>query len=177
MKLLTIPNILSLSRLPLAAAFLAFDNRTARIIIVCVVALTDLLDGYLARRIPSHDKRAGALLDPITDKLFVLTALLTFAVQKELSVPLLLLLLIRDFYTALMFAYLKLRGSRVSFRSRLSGKTATVLQLAVLFALLFKPVLARPLIWVTTAASLVAIVDYTLAGIREQRLAANAAAP
>ncbi|HEX6557970.1 MAG TPA: CDP-alcohol phosphatidyltransferase family protein, partial [Longimicrobiales bacterium] len=65
MKLLTLPNLLSLARLPLAAAFVLADTTKARIVIVAAVALTDLADGFFARRIRSHDRKAGQLVDPI----------------------------------------------------------------------------------------------------------------
>lgn len=169
MKLLTLPNLLSLLRLPLAMAFLLVDSIIGRVAIVTTVALTDFADGFFARRIPSHDRRAGQLVDPVTDKLFVLIALLMFTARRDLSVTELLVVLTRDIYNSAAFLLLKLRRWQISFKARFSGKVVTVLQLAVLLALLFWSAGVRPLIWLVAVASLVAIIDYTRAGLRARQ--------
>lgn len=168
MKLLSLPNIVSLLRLPLAVAFFFTDSLTGRAVILVVVALTDLADGFLARRMPSHDRRAGQIVDPITDKLFVLIALLVFALRGDLSVPLLLVLLARDLFTSIAFLAIRAAGWRLQIQSRFSGKLTTVLQLAVLGALLFWPFLVLPLTGLVAVASLVAIADYTRAALRQR---------
>ncbi|MGQ0560487.1 MAG: CDP-alcohol phosphatidyltransferase family protein [Gemmatimonadota bacterium] len=177
MKLLTLPNLLSLSRLPMAAAFLLVDSAVGRAVIVSAVALTDFADGFLARRIPSHDRRAGQLIDPVTDKLFVLIALAVFAVRREISIGMLLLLLTRDLYTLVAFFFVRAAKWKVEFRARFSGKLTTVLQLAVVLALLFWKAAVRPLVVLVACASLVAIVDYTRAALRQRRLAGARTAP
>jgi cardiolipin synthase (CMP-forming) len=176
MKLLSLPNVLSLSRLPLAAAFLLVDSVSGRAAIVAAVGLTDLADGYFARRMPSHDRRAGAIIDPITDKLFVLIALLAFALRRDISVPMLLIVLARDIYNSIAFFVLKARRWSFQFRARLSGKVTTVLQLAVLVALLFWRAAVVPMVYLVGVASAVAIADYSLAALRQRRLAGGAAA-
>jgi phosphatidylglycerophosphate synthase len=171
MKLLTFPNLLSLSRLPLAAAFLIVDTVTGRAAILTIVALTDLADGYFARRMPSHDRKTGQIIDPITDKLFVLIALLAFAVRRDISIGELLILLARDIFNTVGFFILKALDWQIEFKARLSGKTTTVLQLAVLMALLFWPAGVRPLVIVVGLASVIAIADYSRVAFRRQRLA------
>lgn len=177
MKLLSLPNLLSLARLPLAAAFLLVDSLTGRAIIVAAVGLTDLADGYFARRMPSHDRRSGALIDPITDKLFVLIALLAFAARRDISIGMLLIVLARDIFNTLAFFALKALKWPIQFRARLSGKVTTVLQLAVLVALLFWRAAVAPMVYLVGLASFVAIVDYSRAALRQRRLAGAAAAP
>src|SRR5688572_10901167 len=120
MKLFSLPNVLSLSRLPLAAAFLLVDSIAGRAVIVAAVGLTDLADGYFARRMPSHDRRAGAIIDPITDKLFVLIAFLAFAIRRDISIGMLLIVLARDIYTTFAFFILKALHWKFAFRARLS---------------------------------------------------------
>lgn len=177
MKLITVPNLLSLARLPLAGAFVLADSTSARVAIVSAVALTDFADGFLARRIRGHDRRAGQLVDPITDKLFVLIALVAFAVRRELTIGQLLLVLARDIYNSAAFALLKWRRWQISFKARFSGKTVTVLQLALLLALLFWQAAVRPLIALVVLASAAAMIDYTRAGVRERRLATTNGKP
>lgn len=176
MKLLSLPNAISFARLPLAAAFVLTDTTTARIIIVALVALTDIADGFFARRVHSHDRATGQLIDPITDKLFVLIALIAFAVRREISLPFLAILLARDAFTTGAFIGLKLAHWNIQFRARLSGKAVTIMQLAALFSLLFWRAALRPVVWATAALSAFAIADYTRAALRQRRTLAAARA-
>lgn len=173
MKLISVPNLLSLSRLPLAAAFLIVESVTGRVAIVAAVAITDLADGYFARRMPSHDRRSGQIVDPVTDKLFVLIALMSFALRGDISTGVLAVLLVRDVFAT--FGFLALKGLRwqIQFKARLSGKITTVLQLAVLMALLFWPAAVRPLVYLVAIASVAAIVDYSRVALRQRRLAVS----
>jgi phosphatidylglycerophosphate synthase len=71
--LLRVPSLLSLARLPLAAAFVLLVDRPPVLVLVLVAAgVTDVLDGWYARRF-DQVTATGAVVDPITDKLFVLT--------------------------------------------------------------------------------------------------------
>jgi cardiolipin synthase len=77
----TIPNILTVLRLlaapGIALAFVAFDRPVADWIAIClfvVAALTDYIDGYLARAW-GQESNFGRMLDPIADKAMVVIAL------------------------------------------------------------------------------------------------------
>lgn len=168
MKLLTLPNVLSLLRLPLAAAFVIADTTTARVIIVILVALSDLADGFFARRMRSHDRKAGQIVDPITDKLFVLIALLALLARRELSIGQLFILISRDLYTSVMFILLRSKGWRIDFKSRISGKVVTVLQIATVLTLLFWKQAFKPLLLLVATASLFSMLDYTRFGLRQR---------
>lgn len=160
--LLTLPNLLSASRFPLAAAFLATDATPARVALIGAASLTDVLDGWLARR--QQTTRLGALLDPIADKTFVLVAISAFLIAGELSTLDYFIILLRDFATAIGFlvAYLLEGLDPKNFKARMSGKAVTVLQLATVLALVLHSPLLRPLVWMVGAGSVWAIVDYTL---------------
>ena len=84
--LVRIPGLLSLSRVPLAVVFSFVVGRPVLALGVLVGAgLTDVLDGWYARRF-GQVTATGAALDPITDKLFVLTVAITLVVTGQLSV-------------------------------------------------------------------------------------------
>ena len=78
--MLNLPNILTLIRLGLIPVFVVLfywptDMSSFYAAIVFVIAaLTDLLDGYLARKLQKTTK-FGAFLDPVADKIIVCTAL------------------------------------------------------------------------------------------------------
>jgi cardiolipin synthase len=161
-RLLTVPNLLSASRFPLAAAFLATEQTPVRVALIGAASLTDVLDGWLARR--QQTTRLGALLDPIADKTFVLVAISAFLIAGELSTLDYFIILLRDFATAIGFivAYLLSGLDPKDFKARLSGKIVTVLQLATVLALVLHMPFLRELIWLVGAASVWAVVDYTL---------------
>ncbi|MEA5060280.1 CDP-diacylglycerol--glycerol-3-phosphate 3-phosphatidyltransferase [bioreactor metagenome] len=78
-----IPNILSGLRLGMVGVFLYFfrrDDYLAALIIYATAFLTDILDGYLARR-NGWISNLGKILDPLADKLMLLCALACFYVK------------------------------------------------------------------------------------------------
>ncbi|HJR63017.1 MAG TPA: CDP-alcohol phosphatidyltransferase family protein [Gemmatimonadaceae bacterium] len=160
--ILALPNLLSLSRFPLAVAFVLWESAPARVVLLVLAALSDLLDGWLARK-REGASRLGALLDPIADKTFVLAALLVFLAGDSLSVRDFLIILSRDIATLVGFlvAWRRRDLDPKEFRARWLGKVTTVLQLIALLVLIVRPQLLPPLIPIIAIASAAAIVDYT----------------
>lgn len=160
----SLPNVLSYSRLVLAAGFVATGGSDARVGLIGVAALTDFLDGWLARRVHATS-RWGALLDPIADRVFVLTVVGTFLFGGLLSTPAYFILLTRDLATAVGFLVARMIPwlRPVEFKARVLGKVVTVLQLCTLAAVLAAPSVVPILLGGVALASLLAIADYTLA--------------
>jgi phosphatidylglycerophosphate synthase len=173
-----LPNAVSLSRVVLAAGFVASTGATERLALVGVASLTDMLDGWLARRL-GVTSRWGALIDPIADRIFVVAAVGTFVANGALSPLQAIALLLRDVMTVIGFCVAKsvtwLRA--VTFRARPLGKLVTVLQLATLLALTVVPRAVPALVAAVGAAAVAATVDYTLLLWRERARDAAAAGP
>ena len=142
-------------------------GRAARIALICLAALTDFLDGWLARR-TNTATRWGALVDPIADRLFVLVAILMYLLDGELSIIESLMLLLRDIATALGFFVARVVPSlrAVQFKARFPGKLVTVLQLVTLLALVAGARPLMPFVALVAVASALAIADYTHAVLR-----------
>ncbi|MFN2397572.1 MAG: CDP-alcohol phosphatidyltransferase family protein [Gemmatimonadaceae bacterium] len=172
LEILTVPNLLTLSRFPLAAAFLLSESASARLAVIGVASLTDVLDGWLARRFKRQSKW-GALLDPVADKTFVLVVLSTFLVRGEISTRDYFIILSRDVAAAIGFliAYFIPSVDPMQFKARLAGKIVTALQVAILVSLVAAPRLASWLIPVIGFASAVSIMDYALTLNRNRRAA------
>jgi cardiolipin synthase len=160
-ELARLPNVLSLSRFLLAVLFVP-AGRAARIALIVLAGATDFLDGWLARR-TNTTTRWGALVDPISDRVFVLVAIVVYILNAELSVAEALLLLSRDIATALGFVVARaVRSLRaVELKARLPGKIVTVLQLVTLLALAGGVKRLTPFIALVALASALAIADYT----------------
>jgi CDP-diacylglycerol--glycerol-3-phosphate 3-phosphatidyltransferase len=156
--------MLSASRLVLAAGFVAAGATEARVGLIGVAAVTDFLDGWVARRVDATS-RWGALLDPIADRVFVLTVVATFVFAGALSTGAYFILLSRDLATAVGFLVARaipwLRP--VKFKARPLGKVVTVLQLITLAAVLAYPLALPALLAAVAVTSALAIADYTLA--------------
>jgi phosphatidylglycerophosphate synthase len=165
----TLPNVVSLSRVVLAAGFLASSGNGERVALVGVASLTDFLDGWLARR-RNAVSRWGALIDPIADRTFVLAAVTTLLVGAQLTLLEYGLLLLRDIMTAIGFVVARLVAwlRPVIFRARPLGKVVTALQLAALVCALLSPALVLPVVVVVGIVSVAATVDYTLLLWRER---------
>ncbi|MEP7000653.1 MAG: CDP-alcohol phosphatidyltransferase family protein [bacterium] len=160
----SLPNLLSCSRLVLAAGFVATGGAELRVGLIGVAAVTDFLDGWLARRVHATS-RWGALLDPIADRVFVLTVVGTFLFAGLLSTSAYFILLTRDLATAIGFLVARIIPwlRPVEFKARISGKLVTVLQLLTLAAVLGAPRAVPLLLAGVAVTSTLAIVDYTLA--------------
>jgi cardiolipin synthase (CMP-forming) len=159
-----LPNLLSFSRLVLAAGFVAAGAVEARVSLIGAAAVTDFLDGWLARRVQATS-RWGALLDPIADRVFVLTVVGTFLFTGALSTPAYFILLSRDLATAVGFLVARVIPwlRPVEFKARMLGKVVTVLQLLTLAAVLVAPPAVPFLLGAVAVASVLSIADYTLA--------------
>jgi CDP-diacylglycerol--glycerol-3-phosphate 3-phosphatidyltransferase len=168
--LLTLPNVITLARLPLAVLFLVADTTAERLVILGMASASDFIDGWLARRF-RRTTRSGALLDPIADKTFVLAALTSFVPSGTLSTSAYFVILSRDFATAIGFLVAwRLPGlDPGDFKARMPGKMVTVLQLAAILALTVEPRAMRWLVPVIGVASAISIIDYTLVLHRTRR--------
>jgi cardiolipin synthase (CMP-forming) len=125
-RLLTIPNAISLARLlvlPLIYLDLVDGRLTRAFVLLVIFALTDWLDGYLARRL-DQVSRFGTLLDPISDRALFLVVGISFVIAGLLPLWALLVLLLRDLAVIVVGAVLLLRGVQPPAVTRI-GKTAT----------------------------------------------------
>jgi CDP-diacylglycerol--glycerol-3-phosphate 3-phosphatidyltransferase/cardiolipin synthase len=171
-RFFNLPNSISLSRLLLAIAFVLIDGPLERVILIAAAGTTDFLDGWVARWAKSASV-AGALIDPIADRLFVLAAVSSYLFEGKLTTGQYFIFLARDIGTAVGFIVARfIPGlSAASFRARFLGKAVTVLQLMTLLAVLVTPRYVHTLILMIGAFSALSIVDYTAALERARRAA------
>ena len=162
--LFNLPNTISLSRVVLALAFVLVSEPWDRIALIAVAGLTDFMDGWLARH-RKDESTAGALLDPLADRIFVLVAISTYLVEGMLTTGQYFIFLTRDIATAVGFLVAKIVPTLrpAVFRARLLGKIVTVMQLITLVAIVVLPELTDVLVATIGIISAASIVDYTIA--------------
>jgi cardiolipin synthase len=120
-KFVTIPNLLSLSRLVLLPVILLLLARNQGAVALAVMALswiTDGLDGFLARRLDQVSD-LGRVLDHLVDKIWTGAVLVTLVVLRDLPFLIAAAVILRD--------VLILAGSLVIMRSRGSFVSSDVL--------------------------------------------------
>jgi cardiolipin synthase len=137
--LLNLPNFLTLCRLGSVPIFLTFLSRhryTDALWVFGAAALTDSLDGTVARLFDSRTE-LGAYLDPFADKLMLLSAFVVLTLNGDLPGYLLSVVLIRD--VVIVVGYLMVcffSNERVPVTPSYIGKLSTFLQLGCVVATL-----------------------------------------
>ena len=165
----TLPNLVSSSRVLLAAGFVASESVTVKVVLICVASFTDFLDGWIARR-TKVVSRLGALIDPVADRFFVLAVVVRFVVDGQFTIWHAVAILFRDvmsivgFFVARNVSWLR----AIPFKARWVGKAATVVQLATFLAVLLMPSAVNALVITVAVLGLIATVDYTLMLWRER---------
>ena len=154
-----VPNTLSVFRILLVPifAYVYFSGdpgaHNIALVIFIVASITDVIDGYLARRFDLITK-AGTVLDPLADKLMQLTALTCLTIDGYLPLWILGVLLFQEIGMIISAVYMYFREHSTVIPSNKIGKSATVLfELAIFITILYPDSLAS-LILVVLALSL-----------------------
>lgn len=167
-EVFTVPNLVTLSRLPLVAAIVVLLDSPLRYPLFALVVLTDGLDGWLARRLDQQTE-LGALLDPALDKLTALALVVVLFPRTDLSLAYLALFFARDAFVVSLAPLVPLYGFDTGkISARPPGKVVTNLQFLAMVAMLVPHALATAaLLWALGVASAVAIADYVVFVARE----------
>jgi phosphatidylglycerophosphate synthase len=166
---LTPPNLLSLARLPLGGLFWIVLGATpgraiAGLAVLAAAALTDVLDGMMARRSGADLAGVGSWLDPLCDKLFVGAVLGALHFQRGVPLRLLALIVARELLQLPMSLVYRAiptlrRWLQYDFRASPLGKAATIAQFLAIIALIVG-VPARLPVACAFVLGVVALADY-----------------
>lgn len=142
----TLPNVITIARIVMVPAFVVafINNRLDLALGLFVLAgVSDALDGFLARMLGQRSK-LGAMLDPVADKLLLVTAFLCLALGGLVPSWLAVLVISRDVMLVGGMALLHFWGVNVRDRIRPTylSKFNTTAQIALVAA-----ALAAPLGW------------------------------
>jgi cardiolipin synthase len=172
--LVRVPGLLSLARLPLAAAFpFVVERPLAAMGVLFAAGVSDVLDGWYARRF-GQVTPTGSVVDPVTDKVFVLTVVVTLVVGHYLAPLDVLLLGTREVGELPLVLWLAASHEARSRRAattaaNVPGKVATVLQFGAAAAALLRVTELPWLVDVTAVAGAAAAASYWVREIRAAR--------
>ncbi len=148
---LTIPNILTVARIIaipvfIIAYFLSPDQKnTVAVAVFVLAALTDWLDGFLARKLKEVSP-FGAFLDPVADKLIVCTALVLLVSDDNVSDQVLfqsiftisvIIIIGREVSVVALREWMAEKGQRASIATSYLSKSKTFLQMLAIVLLLY----------------------------------------
>ena len=173
---MNIPNFLTLFRIILVPAFVIFliqEEYDKALIVFVVAGLTDALDGTLARLLKCQTV-LGAYLDPIADKLLLVTSYATLAILGIIPAWLAVLVISRDFIILMGIAILTLMSIPYEIKPAIVSKVTTALQIStIFFPLLYKVVQhdigyqwIMGLFWLTALFTVISGMVYIIRGIR-----------
>ena len=163
-RLRWLPNALTIARLAalpvLLVVLLRAEGPTSVLggVIFGVVGATDLLDGYLARRLDA-ETRFGRIADPLADRLLVGVGLIGVIALGQVNPAAPVILIARDVLTIVGFAWLLRRG--VEMRVDMAGKVSSALTMvAAGGAMLFEGAWVSALMWIAVALALATLANY-----------------
>jgi CDP-diacylglycerol--glycerol-3-phosphate 3-phosphatidyltransferase len=166
-NVLTVLRILAVPVLVVALLGETPDGDVIAAVVFALAALTDGLDGYIARRQQSVTT-FGKLMDPLADKLLVVAALVSLVSLDRLAAWVAMVIIARE------LAVTGLRGLAVERGVVISaswlGKLKTLLQVAAVFALIIwnpAPVAVDILVYVAVAVTVISGADYFF-GLRKR---------
>jgi len=152
-SILNLPNLLTLLRIgaiPLFLILLTDERYTEALLVFVMAGVTDSLDGAIARLTNSHTA-LGAYIDPLADKLLLMSSFIILAFLGFVPHWLAILVISRDIIILLGFAVLYfITGHSMTVRPTLVGKVSTFFQLLTVtltLIALHNPAWRFPLLW------------------------------
>ena len=178
-SLLTAPNALTLSRVPLAALVWIRPLSPAWVLgLMLLAGVTDVLDGALERRrrlkldpALRNAPTIGVWLDPLCDKIFILSVLAAVTLSRQLPLWLIPLIAVREILQTIILVGINplprfRERLRPRFRANVLGKLVTVSQFLTIGSLLLDASATIPLAFASGALGLVAVGVYFARAMR-----------
>ncbi len=172
---MNIPNLLSLIRLCMVPLYILVfllegEQKTAAAVIFILASLTDVLDGYIARKFNMSTK-VGQLLDPLADKLMQIAVVVSMLLADMVPLWFVLVLACKEILMICggVFLYVK----KTFVKSNIFGKTNTVIVFCAMVVLLLFSSTNEPLkntmLGVAVGTNIAAIVSYAYLYFLQQK--------
>ncbi len=170
---ISIPNILTLIRILLTPLFIILILKqlfTMALFVFAIAGISDALDGSIARYLNQRTE-LGAHLDPLADKLLLLSSYITLGVLNVVPSWLAVIVIARDVIIILGIAVLTITSKPYQVKPSIVSKCTTFLQLATVFLTLLNPTMVHfktvqtGLFWATAALTIVSGLHYIYIGM------------
>ena len=171
---INLPNSLTILRILLVPVFvglLLYAHYNAALFTLLIAALTDILDGMIAR-ITDQQTRLGEYLDPLADKLLLMSAIVTLSVLDFIPIWAVIVVVSRDAILLVGTIVANLTDTTIDISPTAMGKGTTFAQICYVIAVMLYvtekvPVfLVDPLLWIMVILTVGSGVHYLLRGIQ-----------
>ena len=175
----TIPTVLTIIRMLLIPVFVVLffkGQKMAALAVFCAASLTDMLDGYLARKL-NQITDFGKLFDPLADKLMVLTAMVCQGIAGVF--PWIAIIIVAAKELVMVLGGVFMLSKNVVVYSNYVGKAAQVCFITSLILSFFHEKFLEGnvtlwgmtpdiiLLWITVALAIVAMVTYAVGAVKK----------
>lgn len=135
---MTIPNLITSIRIILAPIFIIYllnEDFPSALIVFILAGVSDAADGLIARLF-NQKSELGAYLDPLADKILLISAFIVLSIKNFVPPWLSVVVITRDIMILLGVLFILLKTSSFPVRPSVLSKTTTFLQLATIFVAL-----------------------------------------
>lgn len=169
---MNLANRISIARIILVPFFVAsivYSRFTTALVIFIICILSDGLDGYIART-KGERTRLGSLLDPIADKLLLISGFVSLSIVKTLPSnlrfpPYLPLIIVsRDILIILGCMVIYLLKGKIDIKPTALGKATTFFQMISIISILTQFIYSRALWNITVGLTVLSGLDYLRIG-------------
>lgn len=164
-----IPNLLTLLRIaatPVLIMLLTYEMFQGALLLFVLAGVSDALDGYIAKRF-GYQTRLGAILDPVADKILLVSCFIVLTIMGYLPLWLLLVVAFRDIVIVGGYLLLVILEDSVTMSPSWISKLNTVFQICLVAAVLVTlasglelPMVISALIAAVTVTSVLSGVHY-----------------
>ena len=170
---LNIPNALTILRIlliPVIVGFLVYDHFDFALVVLLIAALTDALDGSIAR-MANQKTEFGAYLDPLADKLLLMTMFIMFSLLDMVPVWSVIVVVSRDAILLTGTLLARLTDTGINASPSVLGKATTVFQLVYIILVLaffsyeLDPVSLKPLLYAMNMLTVSSGLHYILRSV------------
>lgn len=158
---MSVPNIITILRfliIPFYTVLLVRGEFLWALLLFVLSAFSDILDGYLARRL-NQTTDLGKILDPVSDKIIILISLIFFAFKNYLPFLGVIIFLVKELLMLLVGLYFLFKHIEIT-SSRFFGKSATVFTSASIIMILMRIPYAEIVFLIGLSFSILAGLDY-----------------
>lgn len=172
-RAISIPNILTLLRILLTPLFIILLIRRAYpqgLLVFALAGISDALDGFIARCFDQRT-RLGAYLDPLADKLLLVSAFVCLGAMQVLPAWLAVIVITRDVIIVLGIAVLTITDKPYEVRPSRISKCTTATQLVAIALILVNQsfgglaIVLPPLYWLVAGLSILSGLHYIYLGM------------
>lgn len=162
-----IPNLLTVLRIaatPVLIMLLTYEMFAGALLLFVLAGVSDGLDGYIAKRF-HYETRLGAILDPVADKVLLVSCFIVLTVMNFLPFWLLVLVVFRDIVIVAGYLVLVILEGGVSMSPSRLSKLNTVFQICLIAAVLIKLALGISLAMIISVLIAAVTITSVLSGV------------